>query len=119
MKRATMRPRPDWSSPRVLSSMPSAAVTDPPGTPTAATSMKPSRMMKGRNVSSEGVCPLVRMVTTMADIVIAVAAPDRWTTLNRGMQKLTDSFRRKGTLWTHSRATGRVAALDIVPIAVK
>jgi hypothetical protein len=75
--------------------------------------------MNGRKSQIVGIVPLVKMVTVRADIVIAAAAPGRWAMLNKGIPKLTDSFLMKGTLCAHSRATGKVAALDMVPIAVK
>ena len=70
-------------------------------------------------VPTLGSLPYRILETVMQKNTSVSTEPHRWMFANKGMPKLTMSLRRTLLLRAHSSATPSVAALDMVPTAVR
>ena len=100
----------------MLSRMPRAAITAPPGTPGAATIVMPSMRTNGSIWPKVTVQPL-SIMTAIAQLVSVMVEPDRWIVAHSGITK-SAILEAQPFFFVHSSVTGIVAAEDCVPMAV-
>src|SRR5690554_1031127 len=98
---------------------PTADITAPPGTPGAASMTTPSISINGKIVKNDGIASeLCRNITAMVQLTMVMVEPAKCTVAHSGTAKLATSSLTLFSL-TLRKVTGMVAALDMVPNAVK
>ncbi|QAY62624.1 DUF1211 domain-containing protein [Xylanimonas allomyrinae] len=118
-KIASMRPVPASSNPSTVVTRPSEAMSVPPGTPGAATANTPSSTTNSSMVPAAGSSPYSTWETVMARNVMLMTEPGMWTCASSGTPKSTMRLSRERDADAPLSATGRVAAEDMVPTAVR
>lgn len=105
--------------PSMLVNNPSADITAPPGAPGAAIITTPSIKINGNISDNDGTTMSGESnITAIAQVTMVIVDPDKWIVAQSGTVKLATSSLTLLDLLAR-RETGIVAALDIVPIAVK
>ena len=99
--------------------MPREAITVPPGTPGAPMAKIPRSTQKSTIVPRDGTEPYRILEMVMQKKTSVRTEPQRWMLANSGMPNCTISLRSGSDLFAHCRATAKVAAEDMVPIAVR
>src|SRR5690606_41705952 len=109
----------DLPNPSIEPSRPTADITAPPGTPGAASITTPSIKINGSMVSNDGISRTFCIaITATAQLTIVIVEPDKWMVAHSGTVKSATCGFTPLALVACSD-TGIVAALDIVPRAVK
>ena len=105
--------------PSILVKRPNADITAPPGAPGAAIITTPSIIINGNIPNNDGTSIFGdKNITAIAHVTIVIVEPDKWIVAHKGTVKLATSSFTLFALLERSE-TGIVAALDIVPKAVK
>ena len=94
-------------------------MTVPPGTPGAPMANTASSTQNSTMVPAEGMKPYRILLMVITKNTSVSTLPHRWIFANSGMPKLTISLRSTLLLRAHCNATARVAALLMVPTAVR
>lgn len=115
---AIKRPVPVESKLRTLKTRPKDAKTVPPGTPGAPTANIPNKNENKSIVPIEGIVPYSICEIIIQKKVSVKTEPHKWVVAPSGIAKSTISEGRASDLCAQFKATGSVAALDIVPTAV-
>ena len=94
-------------------------MTVPPGTPGAPTAKMPNSTMKKAIVPTDGSVPYSIRLMVMTKKVSVSTEPHRCTVAPKGIMNSVTVLLRAGERRAQDRATGSVAALDMVPPAVR
>ena len=108
----SLNPKTDVISPR-------DATTVPPGTPGAAMAKIPNKSIKTIMLAVSGSWPVKICETVITKNTSVKTEPQRWVLEHSGIPKSLIFGSSVEDFLAHSIATGRVAADDIVPTAVK
>ena len=106
------------SKPSTLITMPKEAITVPPGTPGAPTANTPNKNENKIIIPIEGTEPYSICEMVIAKKVSVNTEPHKCVVAPSGIAKSTMSGGKTEDLCAQRKATGKVAALDIVPTAV-